>query len=213
MIGAARQRGDRPTLLDRLRLATSDAHDRVERDLDWQRRVATLPGYRSLLERWWGFHSAVEPQLELAFSRAGDGSFFSPRRKLPLLRRDLIHLGLSERDIDALPVSPWAGPTPGLPGALGTLYVVEGSTLGGQIVARHLRTTLELDPGQDGCSFYAPYGSDVGAMWRETCHRLESASEFGLSDITVEAATVTFERVHAWLVSEPKPNGSRVEAA
>ena len=42
----------------------------------------------------------------------------------------------------------------GVQEALGCLYVVEGSTLGGQVIARHLRQTLGVDP-RCGGSFFA----------------------------------------------------------
>lgn len=46
------------TLLDRLKAETRPAHDHVEKALDLEHRIATRDGYRDLLIRFYGFHSA-----------------------------------------------------------------------------------------------------------------------------------------------------------
>lgn len=204
MSAAPARRDVGPTLLDRLRADTRAAHDRVEDALDWRRRVETLAGYRALLARWWGFYSAVEPTLDEAFAGAGEGAFFAPRRKLPLLRQDLLSVGLRAPEIDALPVCPWRGPSSGIPGALGTLYVLEGATLGGQIVARHVRDLHGWSAKAPGAAFYGggADGYPVGATWRATKARLLAGSNESTDGQIVAAASATFEQVHAWLCAE-----------
>lgn len=188
------------TILNRLREETRDLHILVERDLDWKQRVATLAAYRGLLARWYGFHATFEPAT-MAFADAAAKDFFAPRRKLHLLQRDLAHLGLAPEEVDALPVcrpplslTTWAE-------VLGAMYVLEGSTLGGQVIARHVERTLGLDGREGGCAYYASYGRDeVGPMWRAFQAEVAAQSSPATDDLVVRAAQLTFERLRDWLI-------------
>jgi heme oxygenase len=53
-------------------------------------------------------------------------------------------------------------------GALGALYVSEGATLGGSLIAPHVRAVLGPDVP---VSFFAGGGTDVVARWA-TCRRV-----------------------------------------
>ena len=88
------------TLLERLRVETRPAHDRIERAVDIEGSTASIRRYRSLLERFYGFYASWEPAAEPAIA---DAAFFQPRRKLDLLHRDLRALGLGVADIAKLP--------------------------------------------------------------------------------------------------------------
>lgn len=83
------------------------------------------------------------------------------RRKAPLLSRDLALLTTPRPRLDAgaLPLST------GLPEALGALYVLEGATLGGQVIVRSLRRSLGITPESGGAYFHA-YGPETGRMWQ-----------------------------------------------
>lgn len=59
---------------------------------------------------------------------------------------------------------------------LGRMYVMEGSTLGGQMLARHVEDRLKLAPGK-GDSYFLGYGSQTGQRWREFKQLLEVLPE------------------------------------
>ena len=67
----------------------------------------------------------------------------------------------------ALP-APAVFPLTSLAGALGALYVSEGATLGGNVIAPHVRSVLGPDTPVD---FFAPPGVDVVLRWA-TCRRM-----------------------------------------
>lgn len=48
--------------------------------------------------------------------------------------------------------------------ALGSLYVIEGSSVGGRILARHFGERLGMRP-DTGCRFFAGYGERTSQMW------------------------------------------------
>lgn len=140
----------------RLKEATRERHGEVEARMPVLDPGLPLPGYARLLRQ---LQAVVEP-LEAQLRERGLPAAFALDRRLkaPLLARDLA----------ALPAAPRLSPSrvrlPGLPEALGALYVLEGSTLGGRVIGRHLRGR-GLTPERGGAYFHA-YGPDTGAMWR-----------------------------------------------
>ncbi len=178
----------------RLRAETREAHEAIERDLAWETRVSTREGYRGLLARFWGFHAAWEPALAEALA---DDAFFTPRRRLDRLTEDLRHLGLDDATIQALP-RPSALPPRGRAEAFGSLYVLEGSTLGGQVIARHIVRQFGLC-GDEGCRYYRGYGRDTGAMWKAFRLRLAEEAELSEPDVIVASANRTFDAMRLWL--------------
>ncbi len=177
----------------RLRTATAEAHEALERDLDWQERVATLPGYRALLARLRGFHAAYEPAIALGLS---DEAFFAPRRRLAALDADLAALGLDSSTRAALP----APPAPRLEGegaAFGALYVLEGSTLGGLVIGRHVGG---LHGAGVPLAYYSGRGREAGPLWRAFRARLDGLGA-GQEQAAFAAGVATFEAMRGWLTT------------
>lgn len=148
----------------------------------------------------WGYHAPLEARLDAAEAWQSVGLDGTDRRRAQRLRSDLLALGLSEGDIDRLPRCK-ALPQVATPSdALGCVYVVEGSTLGGQMILRHLARHLEVRAGQ-GASFFAGYGSKTGMRWKETCAAIEAfdASGVGSTEGAARAAVATFTSLETWL--------------
>jgi heme oxygenase len=154
------------TLPAALRAGTAERHARTESLVPILDPALTLAGYAAILAR---FHLAYAP-LEAALARVPAwpaGFDLTPRRKRALLERDLAWLrsrgvvaSVPARDgVEAAPAAPT------LPAALGMLYVLEGATLGGQVILRHVAPRLGVGPDA-GASFYAGYGAETGRMWR-----------------------------------------------
>ena len=181
-------------LRDRLRAETRDEHEATERALEGTLRVATLAGYRRLLGRLYGFHVVWEPA---AASVIADEAFFGARRKLVLIADDLRSLGVTAAEIAALPpISPCPAPRD-FADAMGAMYVVEGSTLGGQIIARRLESSLGSAVA-GALSYYRPYGPRCGSMWRAFLARLNDEPA-GAHDRIVASARATFAGLRRWL--------------
>lgn len=186
---------ERETLHTRLRVATADAHAALERDLDWQARVATLPGYRALLARLRGFHAAYEPAIAVGLA---DAEFLSPRRRLAALDTDLAALGLDEAAREALPV-PAAPALDGEGAAFGALYVLEGSTLGGVVIGRHVGG---LHGEAAPLAYYAGRGREAGPLWRTFRERLDGLPP-AQEAAAFAAGIATFEAMRTWLTTAP----------
>ena len=184
----------------RLRAATASAHQDLEDTLDWRARVATRDGYRDLLARFHGFHAAYEPAIGEALA---DEAFWGPRRRLPALAADLAHLGLSADAVAALP-RPSREAFADAAAAMGALYVLEGSTLGGQVIGRHIGAVHGLSDA--GLAYYRAHGRQTGVMWNAFRARLDRLS----GDADAEAAalasgTETFDALRTWLCA-PEPS-------
>jgi len=152
---------------ERLRERTRALHERVEQATDLERRARTRAGYADMLRRIGGCLRAIEPMLE-RFPWSELGIVLAERRRLPLVEQDLRWLGESE----APPVVAMQPPGD-LAEALGVLYVLEGSTLGGQLILRTVARELGLD-GEHGGSYFHGHGARTGTMWKDLKARADA---------------------------------------
>jgi heme oxygenase (biliverdin-IX-beta and delta-forming) len=85
---------------------------------------------------------------------------------------------------------------------LGSMYVVEGSTLGGTIIAHEVERRLGLN-AETGCAYFRSYGRETAAMWKSFGAVLLEASSPEADDIIVASAQKTFDVMHHWLCEAP----------
>lgn len=194
--------GQDPTLAsparEYLRYATAHHHARIERVLNIETIVCPAE-YRQLLARMLAFYRP----MELALARiAWSALELNPaeRRKTPLLIRDLLAIGATRQEVAAVPDA--AIPDfDGHVGALGCCYVLEGATLGGQLIARHVKSVLKLDSA-NGATFFNGYGRATGAMWGSFCAVLNArVQDLASCRAAATAACATFEHLEACLSS------------
>ena len=173
-----------------LRRHTAQHHERLDARLDIGARLVSLDAYRDLLERLHGFYDPLEERLA-PWAETVPGLEFRARRKTPLLVADLHALAGHPGPVaSALP----AVDTPAR--ALGVIYVLEGATLGGKLIARDARQRLGVTP-ETGAAFFAAYGSAAAARWRAFGTVVEAAHPD--PGEACAAAAGCFERMEAWL--------------
>ena len=173
-----------------LRAATRSHHERIDRLIDF-RRLPEPARYARVLQAFGAFLPAWEAAVADALP-PGRRAWLAGRSRAPFLSRDLEALGL-------------APPAPvRLPGfrnaaaAWGSLYVMEGSALGGQVITRSL-AARGLLPNSGGAYFHG-WGEATAAMWREFRDLLEA--ELRDPDALApacEAACRTFESLSSLL--------------
>lgn len=179
----------------RLREATSQAHEQLESLLGLLDSPMSYTRFVAVLMRFHGFHRVWEPALEQAL---GNDSFTVPRRRLSLIEHDLRALDIDDLDIEVLPVVPEAAQLcRTLDGALGSLYVMEGSTLGGRVITRRLMEDADWCP-EEGLLYFHPYGDLTGERWRQTLALLELAPP-ERHEAVVDGALETFALLLQWL--------------
>ncbi len=168
------------TVRTRLRAATADAHERVDRAFsrfDWTRRedyARFLQAQaRALLPLERALDAGAGPSLAIGWAE---------RKRGTALLADLAALGTTAPNGDNL------APIAARAAALGTIYVLEGSRLGGSLIKRSVPTEFPA-------AFLAP-GPEGG--WRALLAVLEArlADEGALAEATGAArdAFARFER-------------------
>lgn len=189
-------------ILQRLREQTHESHKRLEVRLDLLHAALSLDRYRRLLARFYGFYVPVETSLAGLCQNNVPDLQFTQRRKVHLLVQDLEALGLSQQQVRELPLCN-NGPTlSSFPQALGCLYVLEGATLGGQIISRHLHSVHGIHP-ENGGAFFGSYGPNVGRMWRAFGATLTAYAGVQEEEaVIIGAACDTFATLETWLCDE-----------
>lgn len=192
----------KPQIMTRLQQDTRKQHDQTEQNRllsQLMRDDVTHDHYRTVLHKFYGFLNPVEHKISTSKSAAHIELDLSHRQRAGLIVRDLKALGASETDIDALPLCDNLPEFETVPELLGWLYVLEGSTLGGQIISRHLQKTLHVTPETGGAFFYS-HGAEVGKMWKEFMTMMDRyTARNGHADRIVDAAQQAFRRFDEWL--------------
>jgi heme oxygenase len=188
---------DRDVLL-RLRSETAPAHAAVERTLDLLDHELTRPRLVEVLTRLHGFWRVAEAGVDTwaaAHPAAADDVAWTRRRRAHLYAADLDRLG---EPPDSRPSGPELPAVPDTDAALGRLYVLEGSTLGGAFIDRHL-AALPWRARIGTLHSFSPYGPETGAMWhryRQVVRARVAAG--GDADRLVAAARGTFAALATW---------------
>lgn len=159
--------------LTALRQATAAKHEEIESLLQLAPAVDGAPfelgldRYAAVLQGFDRFLSAWEPILLAALPEPLHGGFRA-RSRHALLRRDLQTLAahLPTRDCAVDGAKPLALALPDKASALGSMYVLEGSALGGQVIAHALKQAHGLD-ARRGTGYFTGHGADTGRLWRE----------------------------------------------
>jgi heme oxygenase len=150
-----------PQALPALREATAERHEAIERLLGLKAPFG-LAHYGRVLQGFGSFLAGWEPRVARAVHGQPFESWFQDGRRLQLLQDDLRALGLRSRaNADA-----FVPALDGVPEALGSLYVLEGSALGGQFIAARAKKLLGLTP-ERGSAYFHGAGAATAARWRE----------------------------------------------
>jgi heme oxygenase len=187
-------------ILTLLRERTRPLHDRVEGDLDILSFTRSLPRYQALLQRLYGFYAPIEDILvPLTADGRIAGITYKDRRKTSKIVHDLRAIAPNIR-LQEIPLCANLPTLNTAEQALGCMYVLEGATLGGQIISRQLRESLGI-AAEDGGAFYNGYGGDTGRQWKTFG---ASATVFAATSPSYEpillSACETFERFEQWLL-------------
>lgn len=178
-------------ILAKLKEATKEQHQNLEATVNVMDKMFSLDNYKNLLWKFYRFYNAIEPKLDkLVWSEVNYN--FSNRLKLPKLERDLRELGVFD---EVKGGSKWQN-IPDLDSfakAFGSLYVIEGATLGGQVIKRHLESHLGITP-ENGGEFFSGYGDMTGKMWKDFGSVITAFAENqSVDDTIITSAKNTFD--------------------
>jgi heme oxygenase len=177
-----------------LRAATANDHAAVEGSIPLMTDDLTVEVYISCLSR---IHGVVQAWETAALASAPE--WLKPtlleRQREGMLRRDLEWFGVRVDADENQPEIPEMNDTASL---LGAMYVMEGSTLGGQLIARHVEQHLPLATHR-GVEFFRGHREQTGPLWKEFCEILRTRVPDTESDAVIRAAKQMFSTFGSWM--------------
>ncbi|PZR08075.1 MAG: hypothetical protein DI536_25920 [Archangium gephyra] len=181
------------TVREALKTGTADAHRSLETAMNLTGANATRARYVQYLMALTSVHEALEPSLLADPELRALIDDLPTRARADAGRHDLASLGEAQhrrRFTAQLPMNTVAE-------KLGVLYVLEGSTLGGQVLRRELKSALGIH--DESLRYVSGYGELTGPKWK---HFLEALERGVTTDEArrqaVSAAQATFEALQAF---------------
>ena len=188
------------TILDTLKYETKKAHQEAEKILIFQLKSLKSPyEYAQLLEQLYIFYTPIETILlqKISSKLIPD---ISKRIHMPHILEDLKIL---EYKLLRNPEDPLiAVKTPSH--ALGILYVIEGSTMGGQIIAKMINENVYMN-GLDATNYFSSYKEETHIMWNSFKQNISSIEKNINDQEMLKGAQETFEKLSAFLEATMKP--------
>lgn len=189
----------RELFVNNLRTQTMPCHKALEQNpysVALMAHEANIDNYATYLKKLYGF---VKPYEQHVFAKV-DGVIadVETRRKTVLLENDLKALGYSEAQINTLPVYSYPAPATTAQ-ALGAMYVLEGSTLGGNIIYKRLNHLIGVDKETNG-KYFTAYGEASGMKWKAFMDAFATyATENNAEQEIINTAIATFTNMDMWL--------------
>ena len=179
-----------------LKAHTQQVHLQLEKKMvEKIRAIQTTVDYSQLLEMMYGFYAPLQQQLQPYLH---DLSFNGTQRGLQSsqILQDLRFLQPRRNKI--IPLCPAVPAISCEAEALGAMYVTEGATLGGGIIAAMISRQLRIE-GKEGFYFFRCYGEHTTTMWDNFKERLNAPAAPAQQDQTLRTAIDTFYRFEKWL--------------
>jgi heme oxygenase len=189
------------SVLQQLRTATAAQHRTLEARLPLTHADLDLATYQRIIQAYYGFHSPLQRLIDQFF--AAQPAHLSlvqdpARHKVPALLKDLHALGLSDVQIKGLPQCSELPVIDSVAQLLGVMYVMEGATLGGQVLRRIIAGRLGID-AESGGEFLDVYGRGTGRLWKTFLKQLADFDSPRPNAEVVHSACITFECFQTWL--------------
>jgi heme oxygenase (biliverdin-IX-beta and delta-forming) len=179
--------------LEQLRWEALPDYNAVEQSVPLMDEELDVDTYVSCLLKLHGIIAAWE-EWAAANAPAWIQPLLAVRRRGQLLMLDLMWFGVDTSG-EARPTLPEMRDTASL---LGAMYVMEGSTLGGQLIARHVELVLGLTAGR-GNAYFRGHNERTGQLWKEFCDALRTKVPDGETDVVIAAAKAMFGIFGAWM--------------
>lgn len=189
---------DQESFIQNLKKQTAVSHKHLEENYLSKmilNEQVTLIDYQNYLSALYGVtlgcENSVFPHIQDIITD------LNQRYRSQFIAQDLLTTGFTQHQIEALPV--YAFTFSSVAGYLGAMYVLEGSTLGGRFLYKHINQTLGLNAA-NGCSYFWGYGEQTGLMWKSFISSLTRfAMETGQSAEIIQGAVNTFTIIDNWL--------------
>ncbi len=186
--------------LKELRERTANAHQKLEENR-FSRSIVneniSEADYITFLSRFYGFVLPLENSIYTNAEKYLPDA--ASRKRAQLLYNDLLNLGLTEQNIKDLPLCSDMPEFDETISSLGAMYVFEGSTLGGQVISRHLQKALPYISDKS-ITFFKGHGKETGPMWKKFLDNFcETAVTENKQEEIISVSENTFLKFYNWL--------------
>lgn len=176
--------------IQNLRASTNDCHKQLElNNLSLALLSDTVNEniYCTYLARLYrfvkGFEQYIYPELSQHFLNIND------RKKAIFIEEDLKALGIAFEKHTLLEEAFFRDTYPDVYMAAGALYVLEGSTLGGQIIVKHLHKAMPSD--FVNVAYFSGYQQRTGSMWKEFLQQLTALPQSTVEEQQIITGAIT----------------------
>ncbi|RZJ51561.1 MAG: hypothetical protein EOO19_00235 [Chryseobacterium sp.] len=179
--------------LNDLKTQTADSHKKLERlpvsasILSPDMKIEDYIHYLSLMH---DVHESTENVIfPLLIDTIDD---LEQRKKKQLIEQDLKFLDYNK----TISTNVFQVTDSSIAFALGILYVIEGSTLGGRFILKNVSTNPKLS-GDHGISYFNGYGDKTGSYWKNFLNMLsEYEQNHNCADEIIEGAVYAFDSIY-----------------
>ncbi len=175
---------------DELKRSTATAHLGLERRIiPHLKKIRSKDDYIRFLDYLHSFYDALDQRLQPWFSEPGRVS------DAARIRQDIRQLDPGfeftvRESVEVPQVDSYER-------ALGVMYVLEGSTLGGQIISGML--TKQLGDISNAYTYYNPYGESTFEKWNHFKEKLNQPFTPEQQQEMIAAANETFKTLNTWM--------------
>ncbi|RAV98710.1 biliverdin-producing heme oxygenase [Pseudochryseolinea flava] len=183
-------------LHQQLKEQTKEAHQALERRMvGLIKQIHSEAQYVHFLKLMYGYYASLEDKLGEQLS-TNDALDFNQRRKASWILDDMNYFGSKEKPsrCQALP------PIDSFHTALGAMYVLEGSALGGKIIAKMIASQIGLGDAR-GLTFFNGYGDETMKMWELFKENLSQSFDPPTTETIITSANQTFDTFKNWIES------------
>ncbi len=206
--------GDELRVLNRLNTETRPHHGEADADVDDYLFCPNVSAedYRMFLARAYGFVAPLEAALACA-PGLDEVIDVRGRAKAALIVHDLLALGMTMEEVQALPQSIGMPIFRGPASALGWVYVIERPLLSAAVIRGHLATYLPTEMAH-ASSYLLCYQGQVGAMWRQLGEAMDQlAYSPAFESRIVTGANEAFRSLARWHHQDHARSGGIIRVA
>jgi len=181
-----------------LRTETAQKHKELESLMfvnEIMNNSLSVEDYKKLLTINYIIHQKLENKLaNMLDVELANKLDMNNRLKLNALEEDLNYWHIDSLTLPALDFELYV-PEKNNAEVLGALYVLEGATLGGNVIKKHILANDNFKGDDTGLHYYGVYGSELGARWKSFVEILNESVPEQDYERCVNSANQTFDNL------------------
>ncbi|WP_343521715.1 biliverdin-producing heme oxygenase [Pedobacter sp.] len=181
-----------------LRTETAERHKTLESLMfvhEIMNNSLSIDQYKKLLTVNYIIHQKLENTLANMLDADTAAALEMNRRlKLSALEKDLNYWGIDNLTLPGLDFELYL-PKKNTAEVLGALYVLEGATLGGNVIKKHILANPNFKDQEGGLNYYGVYGDELSTRWKKFVSVLNERVEEADYKHCINSANQTFNNL------------------